>query len=776
MPKFFSNLRSLPPLSSFPLKRYEVRFSLDRLVLGADNIRHDALISPAFIAATRKIAARLISQHSGVEDEASQNPQEGWLKEVESYKQQYKELMHNAVNKAKGQQEFNIICLCQAALVKMLLEEIGFQFDHFIGGLQKNVRNVDLADYHGNAEAPKLKSQLQRIMQEREDILRFVGLEIFSFWTEVETKDVIPMREAIFGEGSSFFVDLLGNPLLHMAQLDNEFFTIAEYDLAVGRRLEDSDKYEQMLFFLHRLLNSLDIEGDNKEGVLIDRRMAKPSMDNDASDGQRQAYGHKIDAWIKQIENIDLLINWQATKGDLKTLKKNKGGKGDRDKIVQYRERIRLQKRVLHFFYRQFIKARLINRIAATYEMQPEYLEYCPPLGPHQIAEYLLTPKARKGVRSRLKRLQKHYARIFTLRPLNKKIKSMEQMTVAKRKVYISRFLNAFARYHRDYSNCIMVREAMQRVNLAYEEKIIALSRENNTLYEFLLSHEQESTEAPIINHVVIKGDLRGSTDITHQMNSKGLNPASYFSLNFFDPISEILSEYDAAKIFIEGDAVILAIFEREDTPAGWYSVARACGIALNMLIIIQRYNEKNKQNQLPELELGIGISYLEQVPTFLFDGNNRIMISSAINQADRLSGCSKTGRRLFAQRKGPFNLYAFQTLSDKDMAATADDLLTRYNVNGIELNGEGFAKLSNEIDLKLINLNLGAKQQDRSIFYTGKFPTKSGRYQRLIIREAQVPVIDPATLKIVRISSHKYYEVCTHPKLYKWVREKPAD
>ena len=254
-------------------------------------------------------------------------------------------------------------------------------------------------------------------------------------------------------------------------------------------------------------------------------------------------------------------------------------------------------------------------------------------------------------------------------------------------------------------------------------------------------------------------------------MNAKGLNPASYFSLNFFDPISEILSEYDAAKIFIEGDAIILAIFEREDSPGGWYGVARACGMALNMLIIIQHYNEKNKKNQLPELELGVGISFQNQVPTFLFDGSNRIMISSAINQADRLSSCSKTARRLFARRKGPFNLYAFQTVSDEDMAGTHDDLLTRYNVNGIELNQEGFAKLSNEIDLKLLKYDLGGGQ-DRSMLYTGKFPTKSGRYQRLIIREAQIPVIDPATLKIVRVSSRKYYEVCTHPKLYKWVRQ----
>jgi hypothetical protein len=393
-------------------------------------------------------------------------------------------------------------------------------------------------------------------------------------------------------------------------------------------------------------------------------------------------------------------------------------------------------------------------------------------MSPQQILQYLIFPKSRKATKVRLKRLQKHYGRTFSLRPLNRKIKTMEQMTVVKRKTYLLRFLTGFARYHRDVSNYNIISDAMDRVRLAADDKVITLSRENNTLYEFFLSHEQVSTKAPIINHVVIKADVRGSTDITHQMNERGLNPASHFSLNFFDPISEILSEYEASKIFIEGDAIILSIFERENTPSGWYSVARACGIALNMLIIIRHYNEKNQQNQLPILELGIGISHSQKSPTFLFDGENRIMISPAINQADRLSGCSKTGRKLFAKNKGRFNLYVYQTVSDEAMAGTKDDLFTRYNVNGIELNAHGFEKLSREIDLKLIPLELPESKNLKTYLYTGKFPTKGGNYRRIIIRESQIPIVDPATMKVLRVSSRKYYEVCSHPKLYRWIRQ----
>jgi hypothetical protein len=278
--------------------------------------------------------------------------------------------------------------------------------------------------------------------------------------------------------------------------------------------------------------------------------------------------------------------------------------------------------------------------------------------------------------------------------------------------------------------------------------------------------------EKAVINHVVIKADVRGSTDITYQMKQRDLNPASYFSLNFFDPITEILSEYGAFKVFIEGDAIILSILEREDRPEGWYSVARACGLAITMLNIIQQYNEKNKQHRFPIMEMGIGISYHNSVPTFLFDGNRRIMISPAINQADRLAGCARTLRKLLGTHGRPFNLYVFQTLPEEDISATADDLFFRYNVNGIELNHAGFEKLSKEIDLKVVECMIRDLQEEKIKVYTGTFPTVTGKYKRLVIREGQIKEVLPGDLSVIRLTPRKYYEVCTNPRVYEYVRK----
>lgn len=765
---FFQNFFKLPPLSVFPLKSYTVSFSLDRLAPGVDNIRYDVLMSPAFINATRKIVYRLMSRHVEVEKKGLELLSGEWPMEIDNYKLLYKELMLDAINKAKVNRQISIVSLAQTAVLKILLEEIRTQYDTLIGQLKKNVHIADLAiyDYNYGEESHRFRGNLRKIRLDRAIIEQKVGKEICGFWAEIEQNEIQPMHEAIFGNGTELFENLLINPILHTQQYDNVFIMLNEYGLCFGRRANDQDKHEMLIFLVRQTFNAIGLHDPNFSGGAIEQRLKPhPMQDKESALARRHIYNEKIEGIIQYPDNMDLLFNWRQTKADYRNLKKQNAC---RDELIQLKNQVKNQKKLLHFFYKQFKRKGLIELISASYEMQPEYLKYCPPLNPQQIVQYLISSKTRKVIRKRLKRMNQN-GQALSLRPLNKKIKLLKKITAFKHKTYLIRFLKAFARYHRDICNFRLIQNGMEQVHIVKEDKVINLSRVNNTLYEFLLPHERPPEKAAIINHAVVKADLRGSTDITHQMNERGLNPASYFSLNFFDPISEILSEYDATKNFIEGDAVILSIFEYENAPAGWFCVSKACCIALNILMIIKRYNEKSQKFQLPILELGIGISYSDKAPTFLFDHDNRIMISSAINQADRLSRCSKAGIRFLVNQTSLFNLYVFQTHDDENITDTTDDLFMRYNVNGIELNAEGFEKLSHEIDLKPLQGNLTDIYELKSNFYTGKFPTKSGYHQRLLIREAQIPAIDPATFKIKTISSRKYYEVCTHPKLYQW-------
>ena len=120
--------------------------------------------------------------------------------------------------------------------------------------------------------------------------------------------------------------------------------------------------------------------------------------------------------------------------------------------------------------------------------------------------------------------------------------------------------------------------EALDSVNLIGNAKMRELSAMNGTLYEFLLGEEQKPVEEKIQRHVVLKADIRDSSRLTRSLMERGLNPASYFSLNFYDPVNKLLPKYGATKVFLEGDAIILALLEREGDPG--LAVGRACVLA----------------------------------------------------------------------------------------------------------------------------------------------------------------------------------------------------
>src|SRR6185503_12257745 len=223
------------------------------------------------------------------------------------------------------------------------------------------------------------------------------------------------------------------------------------------------------------------------------------------------------------------------------------------------------------------------------------------------------------------------------------------------------RFFSDFVRFHRDLRRMGVVVAAMESVNVLANERFRELSAVNNTLYEFLLPQEQKPSEEKVIHHVVLKADIRESTTLTRTLFERGLNPASYFSLNFYEPVNKLLPKYDASKVFIEGDAIILALFEREGEPG--LAVGRACVLAREILEVVRAYNEQSRKSGLPILELGIGISYQDAPPMYLMDGSSQIMISKALNESDRLSACNRITRKRCEGADSLFNVYSFQTL-----------------------------------------------------------------------------------------------------------------
>ncbi len=136
-------------------------------------------------------------------------------------------------------------------------------------------------------------------------------------------------------------------------------------------------------------------------------------------------------------------------------------------------------------------------------------------------------------------------------------------------------------------------------------------------------------------------------------------------------------------------------------------SVGRACVLAREIIEIVRGYNQLLERAGLPALELGIGISFQDSAPMYLLDGEDRIMISDALNESDRLASCSKRIRKNMKRVDGSFNVYALQTASDKDTAENPDDFLLSYNVNGIRMSEAAFRQLGRRFRWKPCRVEL---------------------------------------------------------------------
>ena len=177
------------------------------------------------------------------------------------------------------------------------------------------------------------------------------------------------------------------------------------------------------------------------------------------------------------------------------------------------------------------------------------------------------------------------------------------------------KLLREISRYLRGLKYFVFAHRIFNRFTLLSSEQELKLSKLAGTLYLMPTTTEVEDDDERICHHAIMKADVRATTTVTDELQNKGLNPASYFSMRFFNPINKILGTYGANKVSIEGDAIILSFLEFEHTPQEWFCVARACGYSKDMLKIVGSNNRYSTQKGLPLLELGVGICYADVAP-----------------------------------------------------------------------------------------------------------------------------------------------------------------
>ena len=714
------------------LSSYIPSLSLQGLQVGVDNLRHDVYLSPKFVEQARQHITRLLIRHGNLEgplgaatpvttknqfiqSKLGMKPQP----EAADLKTVLTELHVAALNSAKAEENPVLDLLARAAIIKFLRLELNTQFAQVLERCR-----MTLKSYEGfrHQKALEYRERVAAFQVAKKTILRKTGEELFRTLREVEKETLARTRRSFFGSSEDEQYKLFLNTLI-FTEDGNDAHLNAENYVMLGSFDADPDRFANVRRVACEFLQSLGLEL--------------------GEDAQRM-----LDGWLNVPDNAQELAG---------------GGIPDESTPEG-----RSQKTRLADWLSQLERERLLDHIIAAYEVVPLLAEYSPRINAQQLKHALIS----REERTRVEKLMAEYGKISPA-SLQGAADRVAACRGSERAKVAGRFLRDFMRYHRDRRQLEALNGAQDSVNLA-NDKIRQLSAMNGTLYEFLLPEEQKSGEEKVIRHVIIKADVRDSSRLTRSLLERELNPASYFSLNFYDPVNKLLSKYEATKVFLEGDAIILALLEREGEPG--LTVCRAAVLAREIVEIVRGYNQLLQRSGLPSLELGIGISYQDSAPMYLMDGEQRIMISDALNESDRLSSCSKRLRKMMQESQSPFHVYAFQTVSDGEIEESPEDFILKYNVNGIRLSEAAFQKLQQEISMEACKLEFPElKANGEYKLWSGLVPIGNDIFRKIAVRGSRMPQVDPRTFSHQHWTEHWYYEVASDPAIYARLENKAA-
>jgi class 3 adenylate cyclase len=547
---------------------------------------------------------------------------------------------------------------------------------------------------------------------------------MFRLLREIEKETLSRTRRSLLGELPSDIYRLFLNPLI-FSEDGSDDYLCAEHYYMFGNFEKDPDRFP------------------------IFRRLALSFL-------RELGYGKAVDD-----EHLEQALNAPANAAALV----GTGNGEDSTPEDRYREdRLDIWTRILQ-------REGVISHVVASYEAVPLLADYAPRVNPQQIKNALIFREEAARVEKIIAESRLNSDRLFAA------IGRVASCRGSERGRFAARLLHDLICYHRDLRGLEALGAGFDSINLVSDDKIRELSALNGMLYEFLPPEDQKPTEDRVVHHVILKADVRDSSRLTRSLMEKGMNAASYFSLNFYDPVNKLLAKYGATKVFLEGDAIIVALLEHEG--ANNLSVGRTCVLAWEIVSLLREYNELLERSGLPPIEVGLGIAYQGSAPLYLMDGEHRIMISDAINESDRLSSCNKRVRKRLAPDAGVFQVYSVLIGSGGNgddragVDAGTEEMRLNYNVGGICLSEPAFRKLQQEIALSPRGGNLiepgfnGPWVDEQCELFVGTVPVSTGVFRKIAIRQNRIAQVDIRDLSILRWTDQCYYEVCANPAVY---------
>jgi len=739
MPKLpIFRLRSSEPPSRPDLQYYGPTLAFSDLQLGVDNLRYDVFPSPRITADLSFHLARYICRFGGVESlfemDVPSATQTKFIRAAEGTTKLRKPgpadlrtllvSIHLAIlNRAKAEGNPSVDVLGRVAVLKFIRTELQTQFARILEQCRMKSKSLEGVRQEKMMQTQEVVSSFQ---VGKKIILRRAGQEMFRLLREIEKETLVRTRRSLLGELAADCYRLFLNPLI-LTEDGRDDYLCAEHYYMFGNFDKDPDRFPSLRQFALNFLREL-------------------------------GYGEAVDdAHLEQALNVP---------ENAATLVGTGSGEDSTPEDRNRKDRLDIWTRLLQ-------REGVLAHVVASYEAVPLLAEYAPRVNPQQIKNALIFREEAARVEKIIAESRLHSDRLFAA------VGRVASCRSSERSRFAARLLHDLFCYHRDLRGLEAVTAGFDSINLVNDDKVRELSTLNGMLYEFLPPEDQKAAGDRVAHHVILKADVRDSSRLTRSLMEKGMNAASYFSLNFYDPVNKLLAKYGATKVFLEGDAIIVALLEREGETM--LSVGRTCVLAWEIVSLLHEYNELLERSGLPPMEVGLGVAYQDSPPLYLMDGEHRIMISDAINESDRLSSCSKRVRKKIAPDAGVFQVYSVQiggggNNNNNDSAsaeAGAEEMRLNYNVGGICLSEAAFRKLQQEISLSPWAADpsesgfRGPWIDDECEFFVGTVPIANGVFRKIAIRKNRIAQVDVRDLSILRWTGRYYYEVCANPAVY---------
>ncbi|MFQ5926968.1 MAG: hypothetical protein ACE5MH_05990, partial [Terriglobia bacterium] len=635
------------------LEPYSPTLSLASLAVGVDNVRHDVFLSPRFQELGQRYLFELILQHSQAHlgDLYSTDARRRSAL-LADFRRTLLQLLQATLTQAKEKNNVEIDVLARVSLYKWLTAEMQRQYAQLTIACKERAQTRGGLGFEGSIESFRLRSRIADFQTNKRHILRVVAEALFSLLEELEESRLRRTREALFGRGFAATYSILRNRLVFFENASDAHVYIQHY-VMLGHFPRDVDREDRVVAVVENLLKERvlklaedadvtraqhqheqlvhSLQDQNRTVHQLEARLAElERADRSAGRWFSRRPVAEIHAEVRNVqeqlrrawEGRDVLVRrveeaeqsssfvrerYETHVADILCNPANARELfGAAGVPAEDEEKGRVRAALLDELYRRLEQHGMLKSILASYYLKPVHKDFCPPLNPQQVKKAVLDRRERDQLEIFLEQFS---IREFPLERVESVRQRLRRVSRNDARAMLLRFVRDLANLRRDARHLHLLNTLMEKVHLISDEKTRRVSELNGTLYEFLLPGEEKKQAERVLTHVIVKADIRDSTRITEQLQSQGLNPATHFNQHFYEPVRKILDRYTAAKVFIEGDALILAIYETEANRAFQRPVAKACCLAKEILQVSHSYNQKAEAQELPRLELGLGIA-----------------------------------------------------------------------------------------------------------------------------------------------------------------------